>query len=201
MWSVSIWASAIHFVQIYFTRDLGETPRCEKSFPFQKMWLSNVRQVPVPGVAVFLSFLSMISPACVHMWSPSLHPWQFTLKTATRSSFSLLNCIAAIRRGKSKVTRTPGFARRHSHVVAEKAWGFFLSLTCFSTLTHEFTPYLSLVSASAFVQRSYKRREDIHTHACSFSRGRGKWPGIFIVVESEKYFSTETWEMKVGRRN
>lgn len=77
------------------------------------------------------------------------------------------------------------------------------SLRCFSPLAHEFTLYLSLLGASAFVQLGCKRREDTPTRACSFS-GEGEtgmW--IFSLLLRTKckniaVLHPERWKLAAG---
>lgn len=71
--------------------------------------------------------------------------------------------------------------------------GILLSLTCFSMLACEFTLYLSLLTASAFVQCGYKKK--IHTlMPVAFPEGGERHWDIFTVVknETQENFSTAT---------
>lgn len=145
-------------------------------FPFQKVWLSNIRQVPVPGVAIFLSFLSMACTAFFHVWFPSLHPLRFTLKSPTWRSFSFV-VHRSHQKGKQQNHQKTRIRPLSFPYGGWEGLGILLSLMCFSTLAHEFTPCLSLLSASAFAQHGYKRREDTHAHA--FSVAGGKACGYF----------------------
>lgn len=137
------------------------------------------------------------------MWFPSLHLLQFTLKSATWSSFSLLYCTAAIRRWNSKITKTSGFTHHPSCVVAAVAWGFCClshASPCLPMNSHCIFPFSVIL---LFAQCGYKKREDIHTHACSFSRGGEKALGYSHCCQewTQEHFSTATWEMQVGSRN
>lgn len=77
------------------------------------------------------------------------------------------------------------------------------SLRSFSPLAHEFTSYLSLLGASAFVQHGCKRGEDTPTHACSFS-GEGEtgmWIFSLLLRTKRKNIAVlhpERWKLAAG---
>lgn len=106
-------------------------------------------------------------------------------------------CIVAIRRRNDRVTKH----QDSPCVVSQRLRN--CSLRCFSPLPHEFTRYLSLRSASAFVQHGCNRREETPTHACSFS-GKGKtgmW--IFSLLSRMKHkniavLHPERWKLAAG---
>lgn len=159
-----------------------------EKFPFQKVWLSNFRQVPVPSIAVFLSFLSMVCPAFFHVWFPSpiaVHP-QVTHMT------QLLSLVVhrSHQKGKQQSHQNTRIRPLSFPYGGWEGLGILLSLTCFSTLAHEFTPCVSLLSASAFPQHDY-RREDTHAHACSFSVAGGKACGYFHCCQE---WNTKTFQ-------
>lgn len=60
------------------------------------------------------------------------------------------------------------------------------ALSRFSPLAHEFTSYLSLLSASAFVQHGCKRREDALLPVAFLARGKtGMW--VFSLLSRTKH--------------
>lgn len=175
-----------------------------EKFPFQKVWLSNIRQVPVPGVAVFLSFLSMVCPAFVHVWFPSLHPLQFPLKSATWSNFSL-SCTAS-QPSEGETAKSP--KRQDLPTVLPVRWlGRLGDFAVSHTFLHAH-PWIHTISfpsqcfcfCSAWLQ---KERRYSHSWVAFPVGGKKKHLGIFIVVENEtqKHFTTAAWAMKVGSRN
>lgn len=165
---ISIWASPFHFVSfcLFSLRDLSETPKCEESFLFRRFetFCVDTRQVSVPHPRG-LPFVSHCGLFCL---CSSLAPFIHCIQPHQAVSLSWL-------RNSHQKGKQQSHQNTRIQSLSFPPWeglGVLLSLTCFSMFTHRLMLYLSPLCASVLAQCSYKRREDTHTYACSFSRGR-----------------------------